>query len=158
MKNNLLLISIICLGGIISACKKEGNMTPLLPPSSFTFSAGDSLISFSINEAFAEDVYNTHTTLISGQYDDTSARKGNISIRIFGDTTGKFHGDSLLVTYVSGSGKQYYNTKDDDNFVTVDKYVKKYNGAVSGSFHVKVANGAESILLQQGIFTALYQE
>ena len=138
MKNNLLLISIICLGGIISACKKEGNMTPLLPPSSFTFSAGDSLI--------------------TGQFEDTSARKESISIRIFGDTTGKFHGDSLLVTYVSGSGKQYYNTKDDDNFVTVDKYVKKYNGAVSGSFHVKVANGAESILLQQGIFTALYQE
>jgi hypothetical protein len=36
--------------------------------------------------------------------------------------------------------------------------VKKYNGAVSGSFSITVANGAESIRLDQGIFTALYQE
>jgi hypothetical protein len=140
------------------ACNKDEKMVPLLPPSSFTFSAGDSLISFPVNQAFTEDVYDTHTTLISGQFEDTSARKGSISIRIFGDTTGKFHGDSLLVTYVTGSGTAYYSTKDDDNLVTVDKYVRKYNGSVSGSFHVKVANGAESILLQQGSFTALYQE
>lgn len=140
------------------ACNKDEKMKPLLPLSSFTFSAGDSLISFTVNQAFAEDVYDTHTTLITGQYSDTSTKKGNISIRIFGDTTGKFHGDSLLVTYVSSSGQQYYSTKDNDNLVTVDKYVKKYNGAISGSFHVKVANAAESILLQQGSFTALYQE
>lgn len=142
----------------MSACSKSDKLTPLLPPSSFTFSAGDSLISFSVNKASPEDVYNTHTTLITGQYDDTSSRKGSLSIRLFGDTTGRFRGDSLLVTYISYNGKQYYNTKDSDNIVTIDKYVKKYNGIVSGSFSIKVANGSESIRLDQGIFSALYQE
>jgi len=140
------------------ACNKSDKLTPLLPSSSFSFSANGSQISFPVNQAFTEDVYDTHTTLITGQYQDTSSMKGSISIRVFGDTTGNFHGDSLLVTYVSSSGKQYYNTGDGGNVVTIDKYVKKYNGAVSGSFTVTVANGSESIRLDQGIFTALYQE
>jgi hypothetical protein len=130
---NILLISIIALGDVMPACNKGDKLTPLLPSSSFTFSAGDSLINFSINKASIEDVYNTHTTLITGQYEDTSSRKGS-------------------------SGKQYYNTKDSDNAVTIDKYVKKYNGTVSGSFTIRVANGPESIRLNQGIFSALYQE
>ena len=158
MKNNLLLISIICLGGIESACNKSDKLTPLLPSSSFTFSAGDSLISFPVNQAFAQDVYNTRTTLITGQYEDTSSKKGSISIRVFGDTTGKFRGDSLLVTYISSNGTTYYNTKDSDNVVMIDKFVKKFNGTVSGSFTIRVANGPASIRLNQGIFSALYQE
>lgn len=115
-------------------------------------------MSFPRNEAFIQDVYNTHTTLITGRYADTSSQKGSISIRVYGDTTGRYRGDSLLVTYINSSGKTYYNTKDSDNVVTIDKYVKKYNGTVSGGFTVRVANGPESIRLSQGIFTALYQE
>jgi len=142
----------------VSACNKSDKLTPLLPSSSFTFSAGDSLISFPVNQAFGQDVYNTHTTLITGQYEDTSSKKGSISIRVFGDTTGKFRGDSLLVTYISSTGTTYYNTKDSDNVVTIDKFVKKFNGTVSGSFTIRVANGPASIRLNQGIFSALYQE
>ncbi|HVU57640.1 MAG TPA: hypothetical protein VHD83_21400 [Puia sp.] len=158
MKNNLLLISTICLCGVMLACNKSDKLSPILPPSSFVFSANDSMISFPVNQAFIQDVYNTHTTLITGEYQDTSSRKGSISIRVFGDTTGTFHGDSLLVTYVSSSGQQYYNTKDSSNVVTIDKFVKKYNGSVIGSFTIKVASGSENIRLQQGTFTALYQE
>jgi hypothetical protein len=158
MKNNLLLISTICLGGVMFACNKSDKLSPILPPSSFVFSANDSMISFPVNQAFIQDVYNTHTTLITGEYQDTSSKKGSISIRVFGDTTGTFRGDSLLVTYVSSSGQEYYNTKDSANVVTIDKFVKKYNGSVSGSFTLKVASGSENIRLQQGTFTALYQE
>lgn len=158
MKSNLLLISIICLGGALLACHKSDKISPVLPPSSFIFSANDSMITFPVNQAFIQDVYNTHTTLITGQYADTSSQKGSISIRVFGDTTGTFKGDSLLVTYVSGSGQQYYNTKDSVNVVKIDKFEKKYNGSVSGSFTINVAGGSENIRLQQGTFTALYQE
>jgi len=158
MKNNLLLISTICLGGALLACNKSDKLSPIAPPSSFVFSANDSMISFPVNQAFIQDVYNTHTTLITGQYQDTSSQKGSISIRVFGDTTGTFRGDSLLVTYVSSGGQQYYNTKDSTNVVKIDKFVKKYNGNVNGSFTINVANGSESIRLQQGTFTALFQE
>jgi hypothetical protein len=158
MKSNLLLISTICLGGALLACNKSDRLAPILPPSSLVFSANDSLISFPVNQAFIQDVYDTHTTLITGQYQDTSSQKGSISIRVFGDTTGTFHGDSLLVTYVSSSGKQYYNTSDSANVVRIDQFVKKYNGKVSGSFTINVASGAENVRLQQGTFAAVYQE
>lgn len=155
---HLLLISTICLGGALLACNKSDKLGPIVPPSSFVFSANDSMISFPVNQVFIQDVYNTHTTLITGQYQDTSSKKGSISIRVLADTTGTFHGDSLLVTYVSSSGQQYYNTRDNANVVRIDKFEKKYNGNVSGSFTINVASGAENIRLQQGTFTALYQE
>jgi len=158
MKSNLLLISTICLGGALLACSKSDRLTPILPPSSLVFSANDSSISFPVNQAFIQDVYDTHTTLITGQYQDSSSKKGSISIRVFSDTTGIFHGDSLLVTYVSSSGQQYYNNRDSINVVRIDKFEKKYNGNVTGTFTVNVANGAGTIRLRQGTFTALYQE
>jgi len=155
---HLLLISTICLGGALLACNKSDKLSPIVPPSSFVFSANDSMISFPVNQVFIQDVYDTHTTLITGQYQDTSSQKGSISIRVFGDSTGTFHSDSLLVTYISSSGQQYYNTKDSTNVVRIDKFEKKYNGNVSGSFTINVASGSENIRLQQGTFTALYQE
>ena len=115
-------------------------------------------MSFPVNLAYIQDVYNVHTTLISGQYKDTSSKKGSISFRLIGDTTGRYRGDSLLVTYTNAAGNIYYNTSDSTNFVRVDKFEKKYNGFVSGSFYLKVFNSSGSIQFSQGSFTALYQD
>ena len=158
MKNTPLLLSILFLGSILFACKKSGGNDSSNPSSSFTFSANDSMISFPVNLVYIQDVYDVHTTLISGQYKDTSTRKGNISFRLIGDTTGRYHGDSLLVTYTNAAGNIYYNTSDSTNFVLVNKFEKKYNGIVSGSFNLKVSNAAGSIQFSQGNFTALYQD
>jgi hypothetical protein len=158
MKRTPLLLSIVSIFGMLIACNK-GDGNPLsTPSSSFTFSANDSLLSFPVNLAYIQDVYNVHTTLISGQYKDTSSKKGSISFRLIGDTTGRYSGDSLLVTYTNAAGNIYYNTSDPSNFVLVDKFEKKYNGAVSGSFYMKVANSSGSIQFSQGSFTALYQD
>lgn len=158
MKNTPLLLSILSVFCVLTACNKGGGDALQGPSSSFTFTANDSLLSYPINIAYTQEVYNVHTTLISGQYKDTSSKKGSISFRLIGDTTGRYQGDSLLVTYTNATGDIYYNTGDSTNFVKVDKFEKKYNGIVSGTFSLKVANSSGSIQFSQGTFTALYQD
>jgi hypothetical protein len=158
MKNTPLLLSVITFLCVLTACNKNSGDALSGPSSSFTFSANDSLISYPVNIVYTQEVYDVHTTLISGQYKDTSSRKGSISFRLIGDTTGRYRGDSLLVTYTDGAGSVFYNTGDSMNIVTVNKFEKKYNGIVSGSFSLKVANSSGSIQFSQGIFTALYQD
>src|SRR5579871_1110471 len=102
MKNDLSLSGtiLLCLGIFLIACHKSNGGSPAnLNPSSLSFSANDSMISFPVNLVFIQDVSNVQTTLITGQYADSSSRPGNISIRVLGDTTGRFHGDSLFVSY-----------------------------------------------------------
>lgn len=158
MKRTPLLLSIVSLCGMLIACNKSDSNPLSTPASSFTFSANDTVLSFPVNLAYIQDVYNVHTTLISGQYKDTSSKKGSISFRLIGDTTGRYRGDSLLVTYTNAAGNIYYNTSDSTNFVQVDKFEKKYNGTVSGNFYLKVFNSSGIIQFSQGSFTALYQD
>ena len=158
MKNAVVLTSMIILCGILFACKKSNGPATAAPSSSFSFLANDTLISFPVNQAFIQDVTTLHTTMISGQYADTSSRQGSISIRLIGDTTGRYSGDSLLVTYINAAGNVYYNTSDNSNFVQVDRFAKVYNGVVSGSFSLKVTGSAGSIQFSNGVFTALYQD
>lgn len=148
----------LAMFGIFVACKKSDGNSLSNPASSFVFSANDTVISFPVNLAYTQDVYNVHTTLISGQYKDTSSNTGNISFRLIGDTTGRYRGDSLFVTYTNAAGNIYYNTSDSTNYVQINKYEKRYNGIVSGSFYLKVANASGSIQFSQGSFTALYQD
>jgi len=157
MKNTLLIsLSLVCV--FLYACKKSGSGNPVIQPSSsFNFRAGDSTIRYPVNLVYIQDVTSTHTTLISGQYPDTSSKKGSLSLRLLGDSTGRYGGDSLLVTYTDGKGSIYYNTGDAANYVQVDKFPKTYNGIVIGNFNVKVANGSGSIQFTNGNFVAIYQ-
>jgi hypothetical protein len=158
MKNLYLLISLSCLCCALMGCSKSSNIHPVVQPqSSFSFTAGDSSISYPVNLVYLQDVTATHTTLIAGQYQDTSSKKGSVSFRLLSDTTGRFRGDSLLVTYTDGKGNVFYNTADSGNYVEVDKFPKVYNGVVTGSFSVKVAGNAGSIQFSRGSFIAIYQ-
>jgi hypothetical protein len=123
-----------------------------------SFSANDSTITYPVDLAYIQDVDSTHTTLISAQYPDTSAKQGSLGIRLLSDTTGRFTGGNVLVTYTDGNGNVYYNNGDSSNYVQIDKYPKTYNGVVSGSFAVMVSGSAGSIHLINGSIIALYQQ
>ena len=155
-----LLKSILFLCLAVYACGKSSNgpSTPVAPKSSISVSAGDSLLTYPINMFYSQEVNTTQTTLISGQYADTSSKKGSLSIRLIGDTTGRFKGDSLFVTYTDGKGNVYYNTADNTNYVQVDKFPKTYNGVVSGSFSFAVSSSAGSIRFSNGSIVAIYQK
>jgi len=149
---------ILCFA--VYACGKSSNgpSTPAAPKSSISVSAGDSLLTYPINMVYSQQVNTTNTTLISGQFADTSSKKGSLSIRIIGDTTGRYKGDSLFVTYTDGKGDVYYNTADSTNYVQVDKFPKTYNGVVSGSFSFAVSSSAGSIRFSNGSIIAIYQK
>jgi hypothetical protein len=141
MKNITLLTNILLLYVAFAGCGKSEGLKPIKDLSSFNFSANDKAQSFPVNLAYIQDVLDVHTTLITGQNADTSSKPGSISIRVIGDTTGHFGGDSLLVTYTDTTGAIYYNTHDNGNFVQIDKFT----------------NGQDTIRLTQGVFTAYYQ-
>ncbi|HMH20827.1 MAG TPA: hypothetical protein VK563_03580 [Puia sp.] len=158
MKNTALLTSILLLCACFIACSKGNDkLTPTLR-SSVTFSAKDSFINFPVGIVFIQDVVNVHTTLISGKYEDSSSRRGNISIRVIGDTTGRYHGDSVQLTYTNAAGTIWTNTKDTGNFVQINTFAKTADGLVNGAFRCKVYNGKDSILLSNGALVAFYQD
>lgn len=159
MKNTQLPGIIILFSCFFTFCGKSHGPDNGQISTSFIFSAGDSLVSYPVNRAFIQDVTNTHTTLITGQYADTSSRRGSISIRVMGDTTGLFRSDSLLVTYVDAAGHTFYNSRDSTNRVQIGRFTKGYNGIVSGSFQVKLTSAsAGSLQLSNGSFTAVFQQ
>jgi hypothetical protein len=141
-----------------SCTKGNGGLSPQPNYTSFSFSANDTLVSFPSTQVFIQDVLNLQTTVFIGQYADTVATPGNISIRIIGDTTGRYTGDSLLVTYTNGLGIQYSNTADSSNYVQIDTFPKKINAAVKGKFNLNVVNGSDTIKLVNGVFTTLFQD
>ncbi len=160
MKNLLKSLSFLCLASYAYGCGKSnhGPSAPATPKSSIAVTANDSLLLYPVNLVYTQEINNTQTTLISGQYADTSAKKGSLSIRLIGDTTGRFQGDSLLVTYTDGKGITYYNTKDNTNFVQVDKFPKSYNGVVSGGFSFVVSSSSGSVRFSNGSIIAIYQK
>jgi hypothetical protein len=160
MKNGPLLRSFILLSlTVAAACGKSSHgPSNVAPTSTIIVSAGDSLLSYTVNLVYIQDVDSTHTTLISGEYADSSVKKGSLAIRLPGDTTGRFSGSSLQVTYTDGKGNLYYNTADTTNYVQLDKYPKTYNGIVSGSFSFAVAGNKGRINFSNGSIVAIFQK
>ncbi len=160
MKSRPLLTSIICLCISLAACSKSSHETAAPPAltTSIFFTVNDSIVNYPENLAFIQDVDSVHTTLISGQFPDTASKQGSLAIRVLSDTTGRFSGSNLLVSYTDGVGNVYYNNADTANYVELDKYPKSYNGVVSGSFAVMVTGQAGTLTLSGGSIIALYQQ
>src|SRR5579872_5770570 len=105
MKNGPLLRSLIvlCSCSYLASCSKSSHVpSPSAPTTTVSFSANDSTITYPLNLVYIQNVDSVHTTLISAQYADTSSKKGSLGIRVLSDTTGRFKGGSLLVTYTDG--------------------------------------------------------
>ena len=160
MKNGPLLRSFVLFCCVLAACKKSshGPAVPVTPASNISVSANDSLLHYTINLAYIQDVDSAHTTLISGEYADTSSKKGSLAIRLPGDTTGRFTGGNLHITYTDGKGNLYYNTADTTNYVQLDKYPKEYNGVLSGSFSFLATGTAGSVKFSNGSIIAIFQK
>jgi len=152
--------SLVLVSCLLAACGKSshGPAAPATPATTISVTAGDSALHYTVNLVYIQDVNSTHTTLISGEYADTSSKKGSLAIRLPGDTTGRFTGASLHITYTDGKGNLYYNTADTTNYVQLDKYPKTYNGVVSGQFSFMATGSAGSLKFSNGSIIALYQK
>jgi len=143
----------------MTACSKNNHpASPVAPTTSIYFTINDSTVNYPVNLAYIQDVDSLQTTLITGQFPDTAGKQGSLAIRFLSDTTGRFQGSDLLVTYTDGLGNVYYNSSDTTNYIQVDKYPKSYNGVVSGSFSIIVTGQVGTITLSKGNIIALYQQ
>ncbi len=160
MKNGPLLTSCVVLCCLLAACGKSSHGLGIqaTPISSVAVSVNDSLLNYTVNLVYIQDVDSLHTTLISAEYADTSTKKGSLAIRLPGDTTGRFTGASLHITYTDGKGNIYNNTGDTTNYVQLDKYPKTYNGVVSGSFSFAATGNSGSIKFSNGSIIAIFQK
>ena len=160
MKNGPIKSALILLCGIaLASCSKSSYpTTAAAPTTSIFFTVNDSIVKYPENLAYIQDVDSVHTTLISGQFPDTASKQGSLAIRVLSDTTGRFNGNNLLVTYTDGAGNVYYNSTDTTDYVELDKYPKSYNGVVSGSFSIIVTGQAGTVTLSNGSIIALYQQ
>lgn len=158
--NSTLRRCLVLLSCLLAACGKSnhGPAAPVTPASAIFVTAGDSTLHYTINLVYIQDVGNVQTTLISGEYADTSGKKGSLAIRLPGDTTGRWTGSSLHITYTDGKGNQYYNTADTTNYVQLDKYPKTYNGVVSGQFSFMATGSAGSLKFSNGGIIAIFQK
>jgi hypothetical protein len=142
----------------MTACSKNNHPASPAATTSIYFTINDSTVSYPVNLAYIQDVDSLQTTLISGQFPDTASKQGSLAIRFLSDTTGRFQGSNLLVTYTDGLGNVYYNSGDSSNYVQVDKYPKSYDGVVSGSFSIIMTGEAGTVTLSKGSIIALYQQ
>jgi hypothetical protein len=158
--NSTLRRSLVLLSGLLAACGKSshGPAAPAPPITTISVTAGDSALHYTVNLVYIQDVDSVHTTLISGEYADTSSKKGSLAIRLPGDTTGRWTGSSLHITYTDAKGDQYYNTADTTNYVQLDKYPKTYNGIVSGRFSFTAKSSAGNIKFSNGSIIAIFQK
>jgi hypothetical protein len=158
--NSTLRRCLVLLSCLLAACGKSshGPASPATPTSLIMVNAGDSTLHYTINLVYVQDVDSAHTTLISGEYADTSSKKGSLAIRLPGDTTGHFTGSSLHITYTDANGNLYYNTADTTNYVQLDKYPKTYNGVVSGQFSFMATGSAGSLKFSNGSIIAIFQK
>jgi hypothetical protein len=159
MKSGPIKSALVLLCASLASCSKSSQpASPVAPTTSIYFIINDSTVNYPENLVFIQDVDSVHTTLISGQFSDTASKQGSLAIRVLSDTTGRFNGNNLLVTYTDGAGNVYYNSTDTTNYVELDKYPKSYNGVVSGSFSIIVTGQAGTVTLSRGSIIALYQQ
>ncbi|TDX01944.1 hypothetical protein [Dinghuibacter silviterrae] len=147
------LLFVICFA---LACKKNTSSSAITPSLSFTATSqtnGSTAIHFPNVVVAVQEVDTLHSTLISGQYADTSSATGSISIRVIGDTTGTYKANAVLVTYVDGQGNIYNSSGDSTDEVTITKFSKAAGGLVTGSFDLTVTGTPGSLVLA-GSFTA----
>jgi hypothetical protein len=150
------LLIVVCFAAF--ACKKNTNSGKITPTLTFTATSqtsGSIAIHFPTVVVAVQEVDTLHSTLISGQYSDTSSLQGSLSIRVIGDTTGTFSGSSLLVTYVDGQGNMYNSSGDSTDHVTITTFSKASEGLVTGSFDLTVT-GTPGTLTLNGQFTAAF--
>ncbi len=165
MKKNpfLTALLLLLLYSALPACKKSSHSSSALV-TTLSFQATNQSMSvgspanilFPVVQAAVQEVDTLHTTVIAGQYSDTSSLTGDISIHIIGDTTGTFTGSKVLATYEDALGNSYNSSGDSTDKVTITRFSKLDEGPVTGSFSLTVSGSAGTLTLSNGQFTASF--
>jgi len=154
MKKNLVLTALLAVSTLLPGCSKKNNSSA----TSLSFETPTASVIFPVSFAAVQVVDTLQTTLIAGQFSDTSTSLENISIRVLGDTSLTYKGNSVLVTYTDVAGNTYNSSGDSTDYVTISQFPKADEALVTGSFSVTVTGSNGTLLLNNGHFTASFQD
>jgi Family of unknown function (DUF6252) len=95
---------------------------------------------------------------IQGKYPDSTGRKNTLTLRVLGDSAGKYGYTQIIAGYTDSLGNNFTTGSDTANTITITKLEKKYNGLVTGTFSIVVYNAAKTkkYNIKQGSFTTLF--
>ena len=148
---------------IFSYCTKQDALTAIPEPeiklSYISFKQDTIPVTLSVTTARKENVGSLFTTAIEGKLPDTTIKKNTLIIRVTGDSARKYAGTEIFASYTDSLGITYANVITDTiNKVTITKMVKKKDGAVEGSFTIRVSNNTKSktYLLTEGKFSTTF--
>jgi hypothetical protein len=165
MKKYTLFISFCLLTAFIISCEKQDMLSPIETPQPkilFVDLIEDSLaVRLSETSARPESIGNVSVTAIEGKLPDTVSRKNSLIIRVTGDVARLYTKAEILANYTDSLGNSYANnTADTINKVTITKIEKKKDGAVEGSFTIRVSNSTQTktLMLKDGKFSTVFPE
>ena len=163
MKNIFSALLFMLLITIFSYCTKQDALTAIPDPeikSSYISFKQDTIpVTLPVTTARKENVGSLFTTAIEGKLPDTTIKKNTLIIRVTGDSARKYAGTEIFASYTDSAGITYANSITDTiNKVTITKMVKKKDGAVEGSFTIRVSNNTKSktYLLTEGKFSTTF--
>lgn len=164
---NLFTIPLIALVAVVFMyCSKQEALTaieepPAIKPLSISFKQDTLPVTLSVTTARKEKIGSLFTTAIEAKYPDSTIRKTNLIIRVTGDSARAYSNTEILAAYTDSLGVMYSNTISDTfNKVTITKMEKKKDGAVQGSFTIRVSNSTKTktYLLKEGIISSTFPE
>lgn len=163
MKNIFSVLLFMLLITIFSYCTKQDALTAIPEPeiklSYISFNQDTIPVTLSVTTARKENVGSLFTTAIEGKLPDTTIKKNTLIIRVTGDSARAYAGAEIFASYTDSAGITYANSITDTiNKVTITKMVKKKDGAVEGSFTIRVSNNTKSktYLLTEGKFSTTF--
>ncbi|MBP6023768.1 hypothetical protein [Ferruginibacter sp.] len=163
MKNIFSALLFMLLITIFSYCTKQDALTAIPEPeiklSYISFKQDTIPVTLSVTTARKENVGSLFTTAIEGKLPDTTIKKNTLIIRVTGDSARKYTGTEIFASYTDSAGITYANSITDTiNKVTITKMIKKKDGAVEGSFTIRVSNNTKSktYLLTEGKFSTTF--
>lgn len=163
MKNIFSALLLITLLLVFSYCTKQDALTAIPEPeiklSYISFKQDTIAVTLPVTTARRENVGSLFTTAIEGKLPDTTIKKNTLIIRVTGDSARAYTNAEIFASYTDSLGITYANSITDTiNKVTITKMVKKKDGAVEGSFTIRVSNNTKTktCLLKEGKFSTSF--
>lgn len=153
------------LAAFINSCAKEDVLSPIVKEDpkllSINFSEDSVFVNLTVTSARQERIGTISTTAMEGKMPDSLSKRYSLIIRVTGDGARSYTRSEVLATYTDSLGATYSNsTSDTLNKVTLTNVEKKKNGAVVGSFTIRVSNSTKtrSLILNEGKISTAFIE
>ncbi len=129
---------LLCVLFYSAGCSKNEAVTvvPVTPPATVLINFFQDTISVKLRlaETRRETIGAVTAINIQGKYPDSTGKKNTLTLRVLGDSAGKYGYTVIIAGYTDSLGNSFTTGSDTANTITITKLEKKYNGLVREHF------------------------